>query len=107
MKMIKFTDTNTTAMVNIVSSDKIMGIQTTDANTVVVTAEIVGALGTGGANAGADKITITAAAKAIVVAERLANAIVATNIGGSSVLDVTSGNTLFPEISNVVYAPVV
>ena len=107
MKMVKFVDTTTTAMVNIVASDKIMGIQTTDANTIVVTAEIVGALGTAGVDTGADKITITATAKAIVVAERLANAIAATNVGGASVLDVTSGNALFPEVSAVVYAAVV
>ena len=107
MKMVKFVDTTTTAMVNIVASDKIMGIQTTDANTIVVTAEIVGALGTAGIDTGADKITITATAKAIVVAERLANAIAATNVGGASVLDVTSGNALFPEVSAVVYAAVV
>ena len=106
MKMVKFTDTGTTAMVNIVSSDKIMAIQTTDANTIIVTAEIVGALGTAGVNVGADKITITATGKAIVVAERLANAISTTNIGGASVLDVTSANTLFPEISAIVYAAV-
>mgnify|MGYP003681310838 FL=1 len=105
--MVKFVDTTTTAMVNIVASDKIMGIQTTDANTIVVTAEIVGALGTAGIDTGADKITITATAKAIVVAERLANAIAATNVGGASVLDVTSGNALFPEVSAVVYAAVV
>jgi hypothetical protein len=107
MKMVKFVDTTTTAMVNIVASDKIMGIQTTDADTIVVTAEIVGALGTAGIDTGADKITITATAKAIVVAERLANAIAATNVGGASVLDVTSGNALFPEVSAVVYAAVV
>ena len=107
MKMVKFVDTSTTAMVNIVASDKIMGIQTTNANTIVVTAEIVGALGTAGIDTGADKITITATAKAIVVAERLANAIAATNVGGASVLDVTSGNALFPEVSAIVYAAVV
>ena len=107
MKMVKFVDTTTTAMVNIVASDKIMGIQTTDANTIVVTAEIVGALGSAGIDTGADKITITATAKAIVVAERLANAIASTNVGGASVLDVTSGNALFPEVSAVVYAAVV
>ena len=106
MRMVKFTDTSTTAMINIVSSDKIMAIQTTDANTAIVTAEIVGALGTAGVNVGADKITLTATAKAIVVAERLANAISATNIGGASVLDVTAGNTLFPEISAIVYTAV-
>ena len=107
MRMVKFVDTTTTAMVNIVSSDKIMGIQTTNANTVVVTAEIVGALGAAGIDTGADTITITAAAKAIVVAERLANHISATNIGGANVLDVTAGSSLFPEVTAVVYAAVV
>ena len=103
MRMVKFTDTNTSNMINIVSSDKIMAIQTTNANTIIVTAEIVGALGTAGVNVGADKITITATGSAITVAERLANIISATNVGGASVLDVTSGNTLFPEISAIIY----
>ena len=107
MRMLKLVDTTTTAMVNIIPSDRIAAIQTTNANTILIYADIVGATGTAGVNVGVDSITITATAKAIVVAERLANHIAATNIGGASVLDVTAASALFPEISAIVYAAVV
>jgi hypothetical protein len=107
MKYVNFTDTTTAAMVNIVAADKIASIQTTNANTIVVKVDIIGSLGTGGASAGFDGITITATAKAIVVAKRLAEYISGTAIGGDNMLDVTAANAKFPEISAIVYAPVV
>ena len=107
MKYVNFTDTTTAAMVNIVAADKIASIQTTNANTIVVKVDIIGSLGTAGASAGFDGITITATAKAIVVAKRLAEYISGTAIGGDNMLDVTAANAKFPEISAIVYAPVV
>mgnify|MGYP003629002092 FL=1 len=107
MKYINFTDTTTAAMVNIIPADKIMSIQTTDADTIIVRAEIVGALGEAGVDTGADGITITATANAIVVAKRLAEYISGTAIGGDNMLDVTALNAKFPEISEIVYAAVV
>jgi len=107
MRMVKFTDSTTAAMVNIVSSERIAAIQTTDADTILVYADIVQATGSAGVNVGSDSITITATGKAIVVAERLANAMSGSNIAGSSVLDFTAANAMFPEVSAVVYAAVV
>jgi hypothetical protein len=107
MKYVNFTDTTTAAMVNIIAADKIMSIQTTDADTIVVKADIIGSLDTAGASAGFDGITITATGNAIVVAKRLAEYISGTAIGGDNMLDVTSGNTKFPEVSAIVYAAVV
>jgi len=107
MKYVNFTDTETAAMVNIVAADKIAAIQTTNANTVIVYADIVGSLGTAGASAGFDTITITATAKAIVVAKRLAEYISGTSIGGDNMLDVTAGNAKFPEITVIDYTAVV
>lgn len=107
MRMVKFTDTTTTAMVNIVASGRVSAIQTTSADTILVYADIVGATGTAGINVGVDSITITATGKAIVVAERLAGAISSSNVGGGSVLDFTAGNAMFPEVTAVVYAAVV
>lgn len=99
---------NSTGVIQtIVASDKVFAIQVTDANTVVVTTEVIGATGLAGINAGADKITITATAKAAEVAERLAGFVSATNVGGDSLLTIANGVAPFTEVSVVLYAAVV
>jgi len=106
MRMLNFENT-ANVIQTIVASDKVFAIQVTDANTVVVTTEVIGATGTAGINVGADTITITATAKAAEVAERLAGFVSATNVGGASVLTVKALTAPFGEVSVVLYAAVV
>ena len=105
MRMLNFKNSSG-VIETIVSSDKVAGIQVTDANTVVVTVEVGGSMGTAGVNVGFDKITVTATAKASEVATRLAEYVSATNIGGASPLIIANGVAPFTEVSVVLYAAV-
>ena len=105
MRMLNFKNSSG-VIETIVSSDRVAGIQVTDANTVVVTVEVGGSMGTAGVNAGFDTVTITATAKASEVANRLAGYVSATNVGGASLLTVANGVAPFTEVSAVLYAAV-
>ena len=106
MRMLHFVDA--AADQTFIPSDKINGLQVTDADTIVVYSEVVGGnTGSGsGADAGVDKVTLTATGNAAVVAKRLADFICATNIGGASVLTIQATTAPFTEISTVAYASV-
>jgi len=106
MRMLHFVDG--AADQTFIPSDKINGIQVTDADTVIIYSEVVGGnTGSGsGADAGVDKVTLTATGKAAVVALRLADAIAATNIGGSNVLTIKASTAPFAEVGTVAYASV-
>ena len=105
MRMLNFKNSSG-VIETIVSSDKVAGIQVTDADTVVVTVEVGGSMGTAGVNVGFDKVTITATAKASEVANRLAEYVAASNIGGANLLTIANGVSPFAEVSVVLYAAV-
>ena len=106
MRMLHFVDG--AADQTFIPSDKINGLQVTDADTVVIYAQVVaGNTGSGsGADAGVDKVTLTATDNAAAVALRLADAIAATNIGGSSVLTIKASTAPFAEVGTVAYSSV-
>ena len=103
MRMLHFVDTATTDE-TFVNSEQVTAIRVTDANTVIVYFNGVGAMGTAGVNVGMDDVTITATAKSEVVALRLANYMVKTNTGGPSVLTMVASTAPFAEVSVVSYA---
>jgi len=100
MKMLHFVDVATTDE-TFVSSDNIQMIQVTDANTVKIHIKDRSFEQT--ADVRLDQIVLTATAKAEVVALRLAEHMVATNIGGSNVLTVKAATTPFTEVSVVAF----
>jgi hypothetical protein len=100
MRMLHFVDAATTDE-TFVSSDKISAMQVTDANTVIVYFTSIQDPTEATSD---DKVTLTATAKSEVVALRLAEFMVGTNIGGSSVLTVKAGTAPFTEIGTVAYA---
>ena len=100
MKMLHFVDAATTDE-TFVSSENIRMIQVTDANTVKV--HIDGRSFEQTADVRLDQIVLTATAKSEVVALRLAEHMVATNIGGSNVLTVKAATTPFTEVSTVAF----
>ena len=102
MKMLHFVDAATTDE-TFVDSNQVTAIRVTDANTVIVYFNGVGAMGTAGANVGMDDVTITATAKSEVVALRLAEYMTATNPAGANVLTVKASTAPFTEISTVAY----
>ena len=69
MKMLHFVDAATTDE-TFVDSNQVTAIRVTDADTVIVYFNGVGAMGTAGVNVGMDDVTITATAKSEVVALR-------------------------------------
>lgn len=77
-----------------VSSDKIVRIVVTDGDTLIVYLE---PLDTDSGD-WVDHVTITATNASEVVAERLANYMYATNIGGASVLKVKAATAPFADI---------
>ena len=106
MRMLHFVDAATTDE-TFFSSDNVQAIRVTDANTVIVYAEVTASTGSAGINAGTDTITLTATAKSEVVALRLAEYMTATNVGGPNVLTVKAATTPFTEVSVVAQAVVV
>jgi len=105
MRMLNFKNSSGVVQ-TLVSSDKVAAIQVTTADVVVVSVEVGGSMGTAGINAGFDTVTITATGKAAEVAERLAEFVAATNVGGASLLTVANGVAPFGEVSVVLYAAV-
>ena len=103
MRMLHFVDAATTDE-TFVNSEQVTAVRVTDANTVIVYFNGVGAMGTAGVNVGMDDVTITATAKSEVVALRLADYMAATNIGGPSVLTVKASTAPFTEVSVVAFA---
>ena len=106
MRMLHFVDGD--ADQTFIPGDKINGLQVTDADTVIIYAQVVaGNVGSGsGADLGVDKVTLTATGNAATVALRLADAIAATNVGGASVLTVKAGTAPFAEVGTVAYSSV-
>ena len=100
MKMLHFVDAATTDE-TFVSSDNIRMIQVTATDTVKV--HIDGRSFEQTADVRLDQIVLTATAKSEVVALRLAEHMVATNIGGSNVLTVKAATTPFSEVSTVAF----
>ena len=103
MRMLHFVDAATTDE-TFVNSEQVTAVRVTDADTVIVYFNGVGAMGTAGVNVGMDDVTITATAASHTVALRLADYMAATNVGGSSVLTVKASTAPFTEIGTVAYA---
>ena len=99
MRMLHCVDAATTDE-TCVASDKISAIQVTDADTVKV---YFTSIQTPTEATADDLVTLTATAKSEVVALRLAEYMVGTNIGGPSVLTVKAATAPFTEISTVAY----
>ena len=99
MKMLHFVDAATTDETFIATS-KISAMQVTDANTVKVYFKSLQDPTEATAD---DLITLTATAKSEVVALRLAEYMVGTNIGGPSVLTVKADTAPFTEVGTVAY----
>ena len=99
MIMLHFVDAATTDE-TFVSSDKISAMQVTDANTVKV---YFTSLQDPTEATADDLVTLTATGKSEVVALRLAEFMVGSNIGGSSVLTVKAETAPFTEIGTVAY----
>ena len=106
MRMLHFVDTATTDE-TFFPSDKVQAIRVTDANTVVVYAEVTASTGSAGINVGTDTITLTATAKSQVVALRLAEYMTATNPAGANVLTIVAATAPFTEVSTVAQAVVI
>ena len=99
MRMLHFVDAATTDE-TFVASDKISAMQVTDANTVKVYFKSLQDPTEATAD---DLITLTATAKSEVVALRLAEYMVGTNVGGPNVLTVKASTAPFTEVSTVAY----
>ena len=100
MRMLHFVDAATTDE-TFVASDKISAIQVTDADTVKV---YFTSIQTPTEATADDLVTLTATAKSEVVALRLAEYMVGTNVGGPSVLTVKASTAPFTEVSTVAYS---
>jgi hypothetical protein len=101
MRMLHFVDAATTDE-TFVSSDKIQAMRVTDANTVILYFQSIDH--PDGEDLSMDFITLTATAKSEVVALRLAEYMVGTNIGGPNVLTVKASTAPFTEVSVVAFA---
>ena len=97
--MLHFVDAATTAE-TFISSDKISAMQVTDADTVKVYFKSLQDPTEATAD---DLITLTATAKSEVVALRLAEYMVGTNVGGPSVFTVKASTAPFTEVGTVAY----
>ena len=100
MKMLHFVDAATTDE-TIISSDNIQMIQVTDANTVNVHFKDRSFEQT--ADVRLDQMVLTATAKSEVVALRLAELMVGTNMGGANVLTIKAAVAPFTEVSTVAF----
>ena len=101
MKMLHFVDVATTDETLIMSS-KIHKISVVSANSVEVMFDGPASVA-GFTDVEFDKVVLTAAAKSHVVALRLAEHMVATNVGGPSVLSIKAATAPFNEVSAVAY----
>jgi len=99
MKMLHFVDAATTDEL-FINSEKISGFRVSDANTVLVRFQ---SLEDPTEATGDDAITLTATAASHTVALRLAEHMVATNVGGPSVLTIKAATAPFAEVSVVAY----
>ena len=99
MRMLHFVDAATTDE-TFVASDKISAIQVTDADTVKV---YFTSIQTPTEATADDLVTLTATAKSEVVALRLAEYMVGTNVGGPSVLTVKASTAPFTEVGTVAF----
>ena len=99
MRMLHFVDAATTDEL-FVSSDKITSMRVSDADTVLVYFQSIQTPTEATAD---DLVTLTATAKSEVVALRLAEYMVGTNVGGPSVLTVKASTAPFTEVSVVAY----
>ena len=100
MRMLHCVDAATTDE-TFVSSDNVHMIQVTDANTVKIHIKDRSFEQT--ADVRLDQIVLTATAKSEVVALRLADYMVKTNSGGSSVLTIKASTAPFTEVSVVAF----
>ena len=100
MKMLHFVDAATTDE-TFVSSDNIQMIQVTDADTVKIHIKDRSFEQT--ADVRLDQVVLTATAKSEVVALRLAEHMVSTNIGGSNVLTIKADTAPFTEVGTVAF----
>jgi len=101
MKMLHFVDAATTDETFILSS-KIHKISVVSANSLEVMFDGPASIA-GFTDVEFDKVILTATGKAEVVALRLAQSMVATNVGGPSVLTIKAATTPFTEVSVVAY----
>jgi len=101
MKMLHFVDAATTDETFIMSS-KIHKISVVSADSVEVMFDGPASIA-GFTDVEFDKVILTATAKSEVVALRLAEHMVATNVGGPSVLTIKAAIAPFAEVSAVAY----
>ena len=101
MKMLHFVDAATTDETFILSS-KIHKISVVSANSLEVMFDGPASIA-GFTDVEFDKVILTATGKAEVVALRLAQSMVATNVGGPSVLTIKAAIAPFAEVSAVAY----
>ena len=101
MKMLHFVDVATSDETFIMSS-KIHKISVVSVDSVEVMFDGPASVA-GFTDVEFDKVILTATGKAEVVALRLAQSMVATNVGGPSVLTIKAATTPFTEVSVVAY----
>ena len=101
MRILHFVDAATTDE-TFVSSDKIQTMRVTGADSVILYFQSLDH--PDGEDLSMDFITLTATAKSEVVALRLAEYMVGTNIGGPNVLTIVASTAPFTEVSVVAFS---